>query len=221
MDIGETLADVMDACASADTKAPRIVTIVDGYVVDDATGEVHGLVEDCRLGGVIREGEYLFTPGPERETRFAVNSHESADWVLSKRMEEESALKSIEARRAAMNANFDHMAQVHKDRLRHLSHRFDAELENFAHANLPRGKKTLTLPHGSIAFRTIPATVQITDEYRAVQWADEAAPSIVRKSVSKTEVMNAWKNIQGVDADLPTFAQRIPARESVTIKTGL
>lgn len=220
MSIGETLADVMDTCASAPAKAPRIVTIEDGYVVDKETAEVYGLVDDCEFESYEGDEEYLFQP-VNRATVFRVDSHETADWVLGKRFDEEAALKSIEARRAAMNANFDRMAQVHKDRLNHLSHRFDAELENFAATNLPRGKKTLTLPHGSIAFRTIPATVQITDEYRAVQWADEAAPSIVRKSVSKTEVMNAWKNIQGVDADLPTFAQRIPARESVAIKTGL
>lgn len=219
MSIGETLADVMDTCASAPAKAPRIVTIEDGYVVDKETAEVYGLVDDCEFESYEGDEEYLFQP-VNRATVFRVDSHETADWVLSKRMEEESALDSIEARRAAMNANFDRMAQVHKDRLKHLSHRFDAELEVFAAANLPRGKKTLTLPHGSIAFRTIPASVNLRDEERAIEWAEAVAPGIIRKHVTKTDVVAAWKrSLPG--SDMPAFLETVPARESVSIKTGL
>jgi hypothetical protein len=212
----ETIVDLIDTPAGK--QYPRPIEILDGYVLDAEDGEIYGLVEDV---GFDRDGDDLvYTPRLSAVLKpFAIDTAEKADWVLSKRAAEEAALKALALRKAAILANLEQMEEAHRRRIKHLSQRFDAELEGFARANLPKGKKTFTVPHGSVAFRAVGATVKLTDEYDATQWAEAFAPSIVRKSVSKTEVMNAWKAEEG--DTVPPFAEAVPAYESVTIKTGV
>lgn len=214
----DSLTDTINEVMEGARPTNKVVVIIDGYVTDADSGEVYGLVEDCNLVGDYGDGEYIYRP--ENNAAFRVDSHAAADWVLAKRMECEAELAKIEMQRAAVNEHFDRMGQPHRDRLKHLSYRFDGELESFARANLPEGKESLVLPHGTVAFRTIPASVSLRDEDRAIQWADKAAPEIVRKHVTKTDVVKAWKeHMPGYE--LPLFLETVPARESVTIKTGL
>jgi phage host-nuclease inhibitor protein Gam len=163
---------------------PPAPEVIDGYLVD-AAGEIIGLANP--------EGR----PNP-----FVIDDASKADWALEKMAREDAAVLAVEARRAALNANLDAEAKVHKARRKYLSWRFDGELTSFARKILEGGKsKTCRFTFGRVAFRAGSTSNAITDMARAVTIAKEWAPRAV-KTVESVNVTDLLKLREGLERQL-------------------
>ena len=95
----------------------------------------------------------------EKPERFTIDSEKAASWLLSK-------LRAIEDEKAAIeDATRQRLDELTAD-YNHLMNRFSGELENWARGEAEtRRRKTITLPlaGSSVAFRTVPARVELTD----------------------------------------------------------
>lgn len=180
-------------------------TVIEGYVYDLDTGECLGPQ----------------TPSP----KWQCDSPEKAEWVLEKLQTVDSEITALEARKAALTKNLDTMIGEQQKRRDSLMFRFSNELAEVGRQNLPAGKKTWTCPYGSVAFRSVGASVKIADEEKALIAAEAAFPEAVKttKSVLVSKIPDDTK---AQIMDDPHMAARlgfdiVPARESVTIKTGV
>lgn len=232
--IGQTLEPTADG-----PTWPRMVYVEGELIVDIISGEVYETTDNANLSAhcdqhgeqmQTNDGELVWTYSPSPDAApFVVTDRAAAEWVLKRIFTAQAELASVEAQRAAMNENFDRMAQPHKNKLRFFELRFTPQLESFAaqalaeqNAGKKKPGKTLALPHGALSFKTVPARVDIDDMAEALAWAEESAASIVKieRRVTKTDVLKAYAEQNGGEF-VPTFATEHPARESFTVKTGL
>jgi phage host-nuclease inhibitor protein Gam len=117
--------------------------------------------------------------------RFTIDSEKSANWLLGK-------LAAIEEEQARIKAQAKKRAEeLEADRNRLLS-RFGAELEAWAKGEAEaRRRKSVTLLHGTLAFRSVPARWTVTDEDAALMACYDACPdAIVAKiTLDKTALL--------------------------------
>jgi hypothetical protein len=185
------------------------LSVVDGFLVNEETGEILGLAE--------------------QDHGWQVDSPDKADWVLSLMAQEEAQLEALEMRKQALLHNLERMAKEHERRLDYLRYRFGGGLQSVARAELEGGKsRTLRLPHGSLAFRKVAGSSAIKDMDAAVAWAAANAPSLVR-TTTKTDVLagEAAKMLDAIYGEnnparaYPAWMERTDPRETFTIKTGI
>lgn len=191
---------------SAPSPALGSASVIDGRIVDTATGECLGLAVP---------------------PAFVADTQETVEWVLEKMLVLDSEIAGLEARRAALVENMDAMIGGARTRRRSLERRFKAEVIEFARANLGEGKRTWRCPFGSVSFRTVPGSLKVVDEDLAVRVAeslDMGNAVKVTKKVLVTDLTDgqAAEIVDLVEKRMVTDAfEVVPERESVTIRTGV
>jgi Bacteriophage Mu Gam like protein len=119
---------------------------------------------------------------------FHVRDASTANWVVRKIVEARQyaqrvkAWAEIEQRRAQREEQF-------------LLRRFGIELEAWARQQIARqhdDRRSVSLPAGSVGFRTEPTRLAIVDEQRLLVWCQTNLPSAIRviESVPKTPLMD-------------------------------
>ncbi len=174
--------------------------VIDGYLIDDQ-GEVLGL-----------------------DRPFAVNSDDTAEWLLRERMEAEAAVLAINQRRAGYMANLDSLAAPHKARLAYFARVLEPQLIEFARSKLDGKSKTAKFDHGQVAYRKTGLSITVTNPAGAVAFVRSWRPDEVRESVDINSIKVCMVDCEierGIRPDISTFAQVKTEGESVTIKTGI
>ena len=150
--------------------------------------------------------------------RFTIDTPEKADWLLRK-------LAGIDAEKATVQAMAAQRTQeLDADRNALLS-RFGAELEAWAREEATaRRRKTVTLLHGAISFRTVPAKLIVESEADAITTARAVAPETVTQETTErfdkaAFLAHAKAHLESTGEILPGLTQS-EERESFSIKTG-
>jgi phage host-nuclease inhibitor protein Gam len=182
-----------------------VIVEIDGYRIDAETGEVVSIA----------------TPKPQ----FTVSDESAAEWVLERMSVEDAEIGALEARRAALLQNMEAMIGDRKRRLGYLHFRFDNELAEYARQHLAKGKKTWTAPFGSVAFRTKPANVKVTDEEKALEAARTRWPEAI-KTTEKFLIASLPAAAKAMLLENPDEApgaglEVVPEVETISIKTGV
>lgn len=148
---------------------------LDALRITDSAMPVFGAQEAADAVSDHCAGEDAFTP----------DTREKADWVLSK-------IADAKARAARIRENAETMAKQAEAEATFMEWRYGAALQAFARQELAGGKrKSLTLYHGCIGFRTKPAGVQIGDPNAALTWARENLPAAVTETFDRKAVTAA------------------------------
>lgn len=126
----------------------------------------------------------LYDEAPTNEPGFTPDTKEKADWVLSK-------IADAKGRAARIREHAETMAKQAEAEATFFEWKYGAALQDFARKELAGGRrKSLTLYHGVIGFKSKPAGCQIGDSKAALVWAKEFLPGAVietfdRKAVTK------------------------------------
>lgn len=90
-------------------------------------------------------------------------------------------------------------------------------LELWAKANPPRKGKTIKLPTGALAFRTVPGGPRLADPAAALAWARQNKPDLIQVKESVTiTALRAWYEASG--GELPDGVEITEARETFDVK---
>ena len=152
---------------------------------------------------------------------FCINSDDRADWLLTK-------LAALDAEAALLKAQADAaVKRVNSDR-ESLLHRFGGELEAFAAQRVAqdkRGRKSIILPHGTLAFRCVPVGVKITEPDEAIRYANlNGLPDMVkvetRETLDTTRYQKAAQLLLERDGELLPGVELTPARVAFSMKFG-
>lgn len=160
------------------------------------------------------------TPTPKDEApSFTIDTREKADWLLRK-------LASIEAEEKLVEAQAQRMLEQLRSDRESLLGRFGAELESFTRGETEGGRrKSLTLFHGTVGFRTVPARLVVESQEDAMQTARLLAPEAIT-SVPAQERLDTKTFTDKARAALETTGEVWPGlkltetEERFTIKTG-
>ena len=137
----------------------RETTVIAGHVYDAETGE------------------YI---EPAERQGFAVTNESEALWLSEKINGFDADIKAIELRKQSIIANCDtQQADIERARSGMLW-KYGKQLEDFARANLPHGKKTYTNDYLSVAFRTTRDRVVIDDQELALAWAKKNCEEAIK-----------------------------------------
>ncbi len=176
----------------------RTIIQHDLYLVDEATGEIVGHVEETE--------------------RFHVHDQGSAEWVLSKWFEADSELAALEARKKVLLANIDAMQRDHQRRLDWLNLRFGDELREWARTELEGSKsRTLKTVFAKLSFRKLKAKLLVHDEEKAVAWAKVNQPQAVK--TTEKLLVSMLENVYD-DFEAPGLSIE-PARDKFSVDTGV
>jgi phage host-nuclease inhibitor protein Gam len=101
------------------------------------------------------------------------------DWVLRK-------IAAARAEAKLIRENMEAMARACERDAEHLEWKYGGALQTWLQAELKDGKrKSKTLPHGVIGYRTKPAGVSITDPAAALAWAKDNLPAAVVEALDR------------------------------------
>lgn len=128
---------------------------------------------------------------PVTEQGFAVRDASSANWVIRRIVEARAY-----GRRVRLWADVELKRAQREEQF--LLHRFGAELEAFARRQIDRqhdGRKSVSLPSGTMGFRTEPLKLSICDEQTLLRWCRTHLPSAIRttESAAKSPLMQHVK----------------------------
>lgn len=158
------------------------------------------------------------TPTTEAPS-FCIDSREKADWLLKKLAAIEAEEKLIAEQAQTM------LEQLRSDR-ESLLGRFGAELESWAKGETLTGRrKSITLFHGTVGFRTVPARLVIESQEDALQTARILAPETITE-VPAQEKLDTKALTEKARAALEKTGEVWPGlkltetEERFTIKTG-
>lgn len=176
-------------------------TVIDGFKYDNETGECLGSVDP-----------------------WVPTTKEEGEQVMERIFNADAALESLVAQKKALIANMDQLIKRAENTAKSLRWFYGPSLEIIAHQN--RGKlKSWDTPYGGVAFRTVPASVKVSDEKKVKSWAMAWAPeSIETKQVF--HISKVEKHFKEAFINKPDHAHEngfdvIPASECMTIKTGV
>lgn len=155
----------------------------------------------------------------QQAERFTIDTREKADWLLKKLAGIEAEEKLIEAQAQKM------LEQLRSDR-ESLLGRFGAELESFTRGETEGGRrKSLTLFHGTVGFRTVPARLVVENQEDALQTARLLAPEAIT-TVPAQEKLDTRALVEKAKTALETTGEVWPGlkltetEERFTIKTN-
>lgn len=139
----------------------------------------------------------------EPEAGFYPDTPEKVDWVLGQ-------IADRRARAARLRENAEKRARQEEAEAAFFDWRYGVALRAFARQQLEGGRrKSLTLGHGTLGFRTKPAGVQVGDEGAAIAWAKENAPGAVVERLDKKTLAKALL----ATGEAVDFAAFTPAEE--------
>jgi hypothetical protein len=160
------------------------------------------------------QGEDLvLTSGEESAAPcFVPDTKEKADWVLGK-------IADARARAARIRENAERMARQAEGEAEHLEWKYGAALQDLARRELAYGKrKSLSLYHGTLGFRTRPAGVTVTDEADALVWAQLNAPEALTTRLDRKALREALEGLLAATGEVVPFAQFTPEEEVFYIR---
>lgn len=156
---------------------------------------------------------------PTDREEFHITDESSACWLLRQLANIQAEQQRIKAQAEAMIARL----QTDHDRLTHL---FGNELEAWARTELLRRggrRKSLHTLQGSLGFRTVPASVRITDERAALDYA-RARPEQFPRAVYTEERLRTGvysvlaKRAMQQTGEVMPGVELIPEREAFRIQ---
>jgi len=150
--------------------------------------------------------------------RFVIDSKDKANWLLRK-------LAALDTEKALVKAQADEIIRgldADAARLRALH---EADLQAWAREELERqnrGKKTLPLLFGTVAFRTVPAALRVTGSREAIEYARGQGWNVIHtvetldaegyKREAAAALAETGEVLPGVEI--------VPERESFSVKFG-
>ena len=162
--------------------------------------------------------ETTLTPTAEAPS-FVIDSREKADWLLKK-------LAAIEAEEKLITEQSQKMLEQLRSDRESLMGRFVAELESFTRGETDGGRrKSLTLFHGTVGFRTVPARLVVENQEDALQTARLLAPEAIT-TVPAQEKLDTRALVEAAKTALETTGEVWPglkmteSEERFTIKTS-
>lgn len=144
------------------------------------------------------------------------------DYLLERIREErrrEADVAEVAARRIQMVSDWgtEEREKIQR-RIAHLEERLRMHVPASG-AGMERefGKKSVTLPHGTLGYKASPATVKIVDQKAVVAWATQAGVPVQQKlveSVLASDVKAHWH----ATGEIPDGCEQIDASESFYVK---
>jgi phage host-nuclease inhibitor protein Gam len=190
-----------------ETISPETTMVIDGMIVDVATGEVVGV------------------DAPED---FYVHDEDSFNWVMSKMLDADSRVASIltspeVVRAKAIIANAERITKDAQNRKTWFETRFGHELARYAKAQMDGGKsKTFKTVLGAISFRTKKGGLRVEDKEKALETAQFNGWTNAIKYTEEFQISKldpAQKELAEAKL-LPGFTVE-PDSETFTITTGV
>ena len=130
------------------------------------------------------------------------------DWVLRK-------VSAARAEAKLIRENMEKMARACERQAEALEWKYGPALQTWLRAETEGGKrKSKTLPHGVLGYRTKPAGVNITDATAAGQWAREFCPDALVTSMDRKALGAALLET----GEVVDFAAFTPAEEVFFIR---
>lgn len=125
---------------------------------------------------------------PIQKQSFQIDTEEKASWVIGKR-------NALESRRTILKAQYDAMKKDIDNDLRAWEFCFLEKLKWFVRSSLPKDKKSVKFLTGTAGFRSSPGSLAITDEEKAMAWAEKNCPDaiVVKKSLSVSTLKEYMK----------------------------
>ena len=138
--------------------------------------------------------------GTGENDAFTPDTKEKADWVLGR-------IADARGRAARIREHADTMAKQAEAEATFLEWKFGAALQDLARRELAGGKrKSLTLYHGVLGFRTKPAGVSIGDSKAALEWARQNLPEAVTETIDRATITKTLLET-GEAVDFAAFTQ--------------
>ena len=140
-------------------------------------------------------------------TPFTISDEATAAWAVGKI----NAARAVLAQREQAAAAWVEEARREVQRL---ETRFVPELQQWASQHLPKGKRSLKLRSGTLAFRTKPARFKLDNPEEALPWAKLYLPDavVVKESLAVAVLFDYAKT-----GEVPPGVTFLPASESFTI----
>jgi hypothetical protein len=154
---------------------------------------------------------------PDRK-EFHIDSERAADWLIGK-------YAAIDAEIALLRSQADAAVRRLQSDREGLEHLYQSEFEAFARAAIAadkRGRKSIILPHGTCALRTVPASVRVTDATSALIWCRENRPDLVkvREEADTREYLRIAQEEMQQSGEVLPGVEVVPERESFTVRFG-
>lgn len=183
------------------TEIKQNTTEIDGYVIDNETGEILGLTKST----------------------FEVTDEKSADWVLEKIMDAEVEIARNDIKRKAILENLDTQDADQRRRIEFLKWKFGPQLERFANKELANAKtKTWKGTFGKLSFRTIKGGLRVTDPDEALFVAQSNGFTNAIKTVETFQISKLTSEQRELlETKLPNGFEIKPDETSFKIETGV
>ncbi len=168
-----------------------------------ATGPFAAEVQDAALG-----------PHPEA---LPVLTVDDAGDVLRRMYALQQEIEVLEApfqvEIARLVTRMETAAEPLRKRLEQLREAYTEPLAEVARQNLPQGKRSLTLPYGTLRFRRVPAALAIDQEAEVLAWAGTQCPEALKVSLLKTPLTEHWK----ATGEVPPGTAVVPEHDTFSI----
>lgn len=127
----------------------------------------------------VPQAEFIEMERPaEMQAEFHVTDERSANWVLRKLAE--ARMRVSKALEWAA-----HEEEAGKNEEEHLMARFGSELQEFAARAIEGGKKkSLSLPAGTVGFRSSPEKIEVKDDDAYIEWVERSFPGALNVTLS-------------------------------------
>ena len=150
---------------------------------------------------------------------FCIDSDCAADWLLKQlaALDAESALLTQQHQAAVKRVDSDRAG---------LLHLYGEQIEAYAAQKVAqdkRSRKSIILPHGTLAFRSVPACIKISDPAAAMEAAKQfSMPNMVRtvETLDTARYQKAAQCALEAQGAILPGVEVLPARESFSIKFG-
>lgn len=163
----ETIAALpaeMRASKAPEPEAPArsVYSSHDGFVIDEETGEVVGIVD--------------------KPKDFAITNDAEAYWALERILQAEAALAATVLAEKAVVENYARMRAAEARKVAWLTDVFSDQLLAWAKPQFKGKEKSVKTPFGVVGFRALPGagSVIIKDPVAAERWASEYDPDAVK-----------------------------------------
>jgi phage host-nuclease inhibitor protein Gam len=140
------------------------------------------------------------------QIEFHIDSDTAADWLLRKLANIEAEQKRVQAQAAEM------VRQLEQDaaRLRHL---YESELLDYCRRKMAEKgnrRRSVTFFQGSVSFRSVPASVKVSDPAIALAYAQENGLPAVKTAVT----LDAAAYRAAADAHMQETGELLPGMET-------
>jgi phage host-nuclease inhibitor protein Gam len=134
---------------------------------------------------------------PTLKEVFVVDSEAKVNWLLS-------LLANLDAEAARIKAQTETRLKQIANEKQGLLYQYEADLKAFAEQEIAksRGKrKSVVLMQGTLAFRNVPASLKVTDEDAALEWA---RVNLHHNAIRTVETLDkeAYKRLQDMEFQL-------------------